>query len=146
MLNKKLEEEISVDPIEAKSVIVDMVKPHLPRSSRASGTLPSPASSMEIAKRHIARLATELSDAKLGIARLETELSDANRHTVEIEKELADIKEKSLCIACMAEPRSLVTMPCGHFSLCPQCAHALTTGLCPICNGPFTNHIAIYLV
>ena len=86
----------------------------------------------------------ELADAQQKVALLETKLAQAQRLVVATQGELADLKENVECTVCFDRPRCMATMPCGHLSLCSQCAHDLTTNLCPICRGPLTELKEIY--
>jgi hypothetical protein len=38
-------------------------------------------------------------------------------------------KNTPLCCVCLAEPVSVVALPCGHLSTCSSCAHRLTRGV-----------------
>jgi uncharacterized CHY-type Zn-finger protein len=43
------------------------------------------------------------------------------------------------CVICMAQPKSRVFVPCGHFYTCYECARELET--CPICRWPILGSI-----
>lgn len=40
------------------------------------------------------------------------------------------------CIACENTPREVVSMACGHVSMCQQCSEKLHSQICPICRKP----------
>ena len=125
MFNKTLgkatthEEKNEFDSTEATNLITEMI---------------SQASTVE----------RELAHAQQEVARLETKLAQAQRLVVATQGELADLKANVECTVCFDRPRCMATMPCGHLSLCSQCAHDLTTGLCPICRQPFIELTRIW--
>ena len=49
-----------------------------------------------------------------------------------------------MCVICLAEPRSVVLMPCCHLCLCLACAEADTTLLCALCRRPVESMTRVY--
>lgn len=39
------------------------------------------------------------------------------------------------CAICFSEPKDLIFIPCGHFSICGCCDKKLTKRVCPICRS-----------
>ncbi|KAF0975048.1 hypothetical protein FDP41_005801 [Naegleria fowleri] len=50
-----------------------------------------------------------------------------------------------LCVICISERASIVVLPCGHLSLCSECANALRnqTNKCPICRQTVESAIKL---
>lgn len=48
------------------------------------------------------------------------------------------------CVVCMDRIRSVVLVPCGHFSLCAECAHQMqvTSSKCPMCRSHFSAFVS----
>jgi len=51
------------------------------------------------------------------------------------------------CVVCFSNPVNAVVLPCGHATLCLECAQAIvnSTGNCPICRARVQQVIKIYL-
>ena len=49
------------------------------------------------------------------------------------------------CVVCLNNPREVVTLDCGHISLCSDCAQLLPQPhRCPVCRGPIQRFVPIY--
>lgn len=48
------------------------------------------------------------------------------------------------CVICMANPREVVILECGHVCCCADCAENLTSS-CPICRAPITRFWPAYI-
>ena len=48
-----------------------------------------------------------------------------------------DDEDEQLCVVCLAHPRSVLLVPCGHFVLCQSCYAGIRDGNneCPMCRG-----------
>ncbi|GAB5362933.1 hypothetical protein AAMO2058_000840900 [Amorphochlora amoebiformis] len=47
------------------------------------------------------------------------------------------------CIVCMAQPRKVAFVPCGHYVACGDCSRRLNQQ-CPICRKRITKFLVIY--
>lgn len=45
------------------------------------------------------------------------------------------------CAICFSEPKELIFIPCGHFSICGCCDKQLTKRVCPICRSTIISTI-----
>uniref|UniRef100_T1ITY3 RING-type E3 ubiquitin transferase n=1 Tax=Strigamia maritima TaxID=126957 RepID=T1ITY3_STRMM len=48
------------------------------------------------------------------------------------------------CVICLANPREVVILDCGHVCCCADCAQNLSTG-CPICRQPISQFWPAYI-
>jgi len=55
-----------------------------------------------------------------------------------------DISQAPPCVICLANPREVVILDCGHVCCCADCAQNLTTG-CPICRQPINQFWPAYI-
>ncbi|KAL5015858.1 hypothetical protein ScPMuIL_005447 [Solemya velum] len=51
----------------------------------------------------------------------------------------------SMCIICMEKPREIVILECGHICLCAECHNILPEQICPLCRGPITRVVPLYV-
>jgi hypothetical protein len=53
---------------------------------------------------------------------------------------------QTTCMVCYARPPTHVLLPCGHGSLCYNCAERMKTrNRCPRCRGRVEDHIKIFM-
>jgi Zinc finger, C3HC4 type (RING finger) len=45
------------------------------------------------------------------------------------------------CSICFEEPKALIFVPCGHYSICGGCNKNLVRRVCPICRSPIKSII-----
>ena len=59
----------------------------------------------------------------------------------------AQAVEEDPCVICFENPRTHLFYPCGHRSICKDCAEAATVTLkeCPMCRAPFREVIPVFL-
>lgn len=48
------------------------------------------------------------------------------------------------CVICMAKPEEVAVDPCGHLSMCADCAALVKQ--CPVCRGPIESLLRVYIV
>lgn len=48
------------------------------------------------------------------------------------------------CVVCMAKPEEVAVDPCGHLSMCRDCATQVK--MCPVCRGPIGKLLRVYVV
>ena len=72
------------------------------------------------------------------------------KEKLDILQELTNKVEQSIpleakCSICISNTKSHVIVPCGHKSICGECApHILQTGICPICRTPIESIIKVF--
>jgi len=49
---------------------------------------------------------------------------------------------RRMCVVCMAAPQEIAIDPCGHLSMCHNCASAVK--FCPVCRGPIEKSLRVY--
>jgi len=54
-----------------------------------------------------------------------------------------NIPEDVRCIVCMESPRNILIQPCNHLCVCSGCSVVLKN--CPLCRGPLTAQIPVFL-
>lgn len=55
------------------------------------------------------------------------------------------LNESFTCIICYVTPREVVLLPCGHVSMCADCAYKNINRPCPICRKKVANMNLIYI-
>ncbi|XP_076472882.1 mitochondrial ubiquitin ligase activator of NFKB 1-like [Babylonia areolata] len=55
-----------------------------------------------------------------------------------------DSAEEDQCVVCLDNPREVVTLDCGHISMCSDCAQALPEPRCPVCRVPIQRFLPVY--
>jgi len=90
-----------------------------------------------------------------------TKLVDSNynllHYIVDLNKEIMELNNKlsisnlletfdNTCTACNKQERSVVILPCKHFTTCLQCMdrYRLYHDICPICNTKIENILVVY--
>ena len=53
----------------------------------------------------------------------------------ERERRLRSAVDELSCVACRAEPRTVVLLPCAHLALCGVCSRKLPKNECPVCRA-----------
>jgi hypothetical protein len=48
-------------------------------------------------------------------------------------------EEQRDCLVCLEDPKAIILVPCGHYSLCRGCASLLSK--CPLCRSPISQKI-----
>lgn len=48
------------------------------------------------------------------------------------------------CIVCLNQPREVILLPCGHISMCYDCAYQCNDRPCPVCREPVASINLIY--
>ena len=56
---------------------------------------------------------------------------------------VGDGEDQRLCVACMAEPKDTIVLPCRHLCVCSSCFDQLTNERCPVCRTLFTSFLRI---
>jgi hypothetical protein len=56
---------------------------------------------------------------------------------------VGDGEDQRLCVACMAEPKDTIVLPCRHLCVCSSCFDQLTNERCPVCRTLFTSYLRI---
>eukprot|EP01083_Nonionella_stella_P253004 871060_1 len=72
---------------------------------------------------------------------LESELQSAINGIKDAKERL--LENRLLCVVCLTNSKNMVLQPCGHLDVCNQCEAKLPSKICPRCQQPFTNVIAI---
>jgi len=50
------------------------------------------------------------------------------------------------CMVCYSRPPTHALVPCGHASICINCAERVKTrNRCPVCRGRVEDHLKIYM-
>mgnify|MGYP003723812321 FL=1 len=50
------------------------------------------------------------------------------------------------CMVCYSRPPTHALVPCGHASICMNCAERVKTrNRCPVCRGRVEDHLKIYM-
>ena len=68
----------------------------------------------------------------------------------ELKRKLAEEKEKSLCVVCQDQSKSVLIMPCKHLCICRRCADILMQHnswrrrLCPLCRRRIISTMDVY--
>eukprot|EP00812_Abedinium_dasypus_P007283 NODE_1926_length_1033_cov_236.745399.p1 GENE.NODE_1926_length_1033_cov_236.745399~~NODE_1926_length_1033_cov_236.745399.p1 ORF type:complete len:231 (+),score=35.03 NODE_1926_length_1033_cov_236.745399:3-695(+) len=52
-------------------------------------------------------------------------------------------QQQAWCVVCMACPQEIAIDPCGHLSMCHNCASAVKD--CPVCRGPIVKLLRVYI-
>jgi len=56
-----------------------------------------------------------------------------------------DRPDSEVCVVCLANDRQVITLNCGHISMCADCAEALPLPkLCPVCRAPIERFMPVY--
>lgn len=53
-------------------------------------------------------------------------------------------EENEHCVVCLDNPREVVTLNCGHISMCSDCAQVLPEPKCPVCREPVERFLPVY--
>ena len=57
-----------------------------------------------------------------------------------------DDTERNMCVVCMANPRTVVAVRCGHLCMCLQCAEQLPRPYkCPYCRQDVERFVPVYI-
>jgi len=60
-----------------------------------------------------------------------------------MEKEYEKRIEQKRCVICFNLPVAVVSIPCGHCTLCLECYTPVQQ--CPLCRKQITQHVKIFL-
>lgn len=69
--------------------------------------------------------------------------SSSNKTVVSLEEENRLLKEARLCKICMDNEVGIVFLPCGHLTVCVNCAPNLTD--CPVCRSAIKATVRTFL-
>ena len=53
-------------------------------------------------------------------------------------------QEERMCVICMANPKSIVLLPCGHMCICLNCSGVPSLRNCPMCRADVASRQQIY--
>jgi len=53
-------------------------------------------------------------------------------------------RSRPWCVVCMAKPEEVAVDPCGHLSMCEECASQVRQ--CPVCRGPIEKLLRVFVV
>ncbi|CEM14731.1 unnamed protein product [Vitrella brassicaformis CCMP3155] len=91
---------------------------------------------MQLIDRQTAITTTELPQLQSLIARAQQRAHE--RQQAEFREQMQrQMEERTDCQVCLAQERSVVLQPCGHFCVCQQCVQNLQPPECPLCRQPF---------
>jgi hypothetical protein len=62
------------------------------------------------------------------------------------EREMEQELDKTSCVICMDEERTVVFTPCFHFACCKSCADTLINQNCPICVRKIESSLNVHRV
>jgi len=77
------------------------------------------------------QLVQDKEDLNNQLKECQTSLQTLQAKCEQLERDKTEKEDQKLCIICLERPRDILFLPCGHFSVCSECAD-LTT--CPICR------------
>ena len=57
----------------------------------------------------------------------------------------AERPESEMCVVCLGNERQVITLDCGHISMCADCAEALPSPkMCPVCRASVERFLPVY--
>lgn len=80
---------------------------------------------------------------KLESEKLSNELTNINFEKCKKENSL--FKNRTQCVICKSNDRTILFLPCKHCVCCRECSISLYTNKCPTCRGDITERQTIFL-
>lgn len=79
------------------------------------------------------------------LAAQQTALAARERELAE-ERRLRSVAEDDrCCVVCQELPKCIVLLPCSHVCLCERCGLLEAVSLCPLCRGPVSGRVRVFL-
>ena len=79
------------------------------------------------------------------IAAHQTALAARERELAQ-ERRLRSVAEDDrCCVVCQELPKCIVLLPCSHVCLCERCGLLEAVSLCPLCRGPVSGRVRVFL-
>jgi len=89
---------------------------------------------------------TETEESETETEESETEESETEESETETEEsETESETEDDYCVICLDAKKGYACVPCGHLCLCGGCAAGAKPTECPICRGPISTIVKIFL-
>jgi DNA repair exonuclease SbcCD ATPase subunit len=92
---------------------------------------------------------TEIDRLKASLAQKQEEMDETKAALAQKQEEIDKLKANGVsCMICMAEPRQIALLPCGHVVSCAACAQdnqARDSDSCPICRQPVSDRISVFI-
>ncbi|KAH9515087.1 Mitochondrial ubiquitin ligase activator of nfkb 1 [Bulinus truncatus] len=91
--------------------------------------------------RHVKRILDERK-RRLEFDEIRRALQVQRVHTRQQEE---DVREENTCVVCLTNSRQVITLNCGHISMCADCAELLPyPKKCPVCRADIERFVPIY--